>query len=83
MRIRFGIRQEAPIVLGNDRKELSARTWHSSLLLRLLLLPRPLRTRDASSLHSVRGFITGLPYRTDVQHDGIKSATLVTDHLPS
>jgi hypothetical protein len=29
------------------------------------------------------GFITGLPYRADVQHDGIKSATIVTDHLPS
>ena len=29
------------------------------------------------------GFMTGLPYRTDVQYDGIKSATIVTDHLPS
>jgi hypothetical protein len=54
MRIRFGIRPEAPNVSLNERKELSARTWHSSLLLRLLLRPRPLRTRDASCLHSVR-----------------------------
>ena len=54
MRIRFRKRQETPIVLRTDRKKLSARTWHSSLLLRLSLPPRSLRTRDASSLHSVR-----------------------------
>jgi hypothetical protein len=26
------------------------------------------------------GFMIGLPYRTDVRHDAIKSATIVTDN---
>jgi|ERR1700722_8016103 len=62
--IRFSERQNTPsgvllrIVLRVDRRELSARPWHPSLLLRSRLLSRPLSARSLRTRAMREGIMT-------------------------